>query len=160
MCDIVDRPDRPGEYSEDCNKYFPVHWLVNGAQYRVVRINKVAHASVRSKCPRTAFFSSELMATAETYSPDFYMVVKFRFSSASWRRDCPPRAGHATGSIAGYYGGWIDSVVMRGAELFLVLPWIYLLFALRAFLPLNWVQARPFCTISVIGVVGWARPPS
>src|SRR5260370_4911535 len=48
---------------------------------------------------------------------------------------------------------------MRVAELFVALPWLYLLFALRAFLPLavSPVQAF-FLIITVIGAVCWARP--
>jgi len=44
--------------------------------------------------------------------------------------------GALIGATAGYYGGWRDGLLMRVAELFVALPWLYLLFALRAFLPL------------------------
>jgi len=48
---------------------------------------------------------------------------------------------------------------MRFAELFLALPWLYLLFALRAFLPLAVGPLEAFfLIIAVIGAVGWARP--
>jgi len=61
--------------------------------------------------------------------------------------------------MAGYYGGWRDGLLMRVAELLVALPWLYLLFALRAFLPLS---VRPvqafFLIVLVIGGVGWARP--
>lgn len=67
--------------------------------------------------------------------------------------------GVVIGATAGYYGGWRDGLLMRVAELFVALPWLYLLFALRAFLPLS---VRPvqafFLIILVIGAVGWARP--
>jgi peptide/nickel transport system permease protein len=67
--------------------------------------------------------------------------------------------GLCLGAAAGYYGGWRDDVLMRIAELFLALPWLYLLFALRAFLPL---AVKPleafFLIVAVIGTVGWARP--
>jgi peptide/nickel transport system permease protein len=67
--------------------------------------------------------------------------------------------GLCVGAVAGYYGGWRDDVLMRVAELFLALPWLYLLFAVRAFLPL---AVRPlaafFLIVAVIGAVGWARP--
>jgi peptide/nickel transport system permease protein len=67
--------------------------------------------------------------------------------------------GIGLGTIAGFYGGWIDAGVMRLAELFLALPWLYLLFGVRAFLPLHIGPAQAFLLIiSVIGVVGWARP--
>jgi peptide/nickel transport system permease protein len=63
------------------------------------------------------------------------------------------------GAIAGYYGGWRDHLLMRFAELFLALPWLYLLFALRAFLPLALSPfAAFFLIVTVIGTVGWARP--
>jgi peptide/nickel transport system permease protein len=67
--------------------------------------------------------------------------------------------GWCVGAAAGCFGGWQDDVLMRVAELFLALPWLYLLFAIRAFLPLsvNPLQAF-FLIVSVIAAVGWARP--
>ncbi len=67
--------------------------------------------------------------------------------------------GLCVGAIAGYYGGWRDDLLMRFAELFLALPWLYLLFALRAFLPLSVSPIQAFLLIiAVTGAVGWARP--
>lgn len=67
--------------------------------------------------------------------------------------------GALIGMAAGYYGGWRDELLMRIAELFLALPWLYLLFALRAFLPLAVSPLEAFLlVVVVIGMVGWARP--
>jgi peptide/nickel transport system permease protein len=67
--------------------------------------------------------------------------------------------GLCVGAAAGYFGGWRDDALMRLAELLLALPWLYLLFALRAFLPLTVSPLRAFLLITmVIGIVGWARP--
>ena len=67
--------------------------------------------------------------------------------------------GAALGTLAGFYGTWIDAGIMRLAELFLALPWLYLLFAVRAFLPLHISPAQAFfLIITVVGFVGWARP--
>jgi len=67
--------------------------------------------------------------------------------------------GLVVGSVAGYFGGWRDDLLMRIAELFLALPWLYLLFALRAFLPLAVSSLQAFfLIIAVLGAVGWARP--
>jgi peptide/nickel transport system permease protein len=67
--------------------------------------------------------------------------------------------GMLIGSTAGYYGGWFDEVLMRGAEVFMALPWVYLLLAVRAFLPLHVTPNQAFLLlIAVIGTVGWARP--
>jgi len=67
--------------------------------------------------------------------------------------------GLLLGSVAGYFGSWADDTIMRLAEMFMALPWIYLLFAVRAFLPLH-VGPRQsfFLLIAVIGLTGWARP--
>jgi peptide/nickel transport system permease protein len=63
------------------------------------------------------------------------------------------------GATAGFYGGWRDGLLMRVAELFMALPWLYLLLALRAFLPLSISPLLAFfLIIVVIGAVGWARP--
>jgi peptide/nickel transport system permease protein len=67
--------------------------------------------------------------------------------------------GAAVGATAGYFGGWRDGLLMRVAELFVALPWLYLLFALRAFLPLSVSPLQAFfLIIVVVGAVGWARP--
>lgn len=65
----------------------------------------------------------------------------------------------ALGTVAGYYGGWRDGLLMRVAELFVALPWLYLLFALRAFLPLAVRPLEAFLlVVIVVATVGWARP--
>ena len=67
--------------------------------------------------------------------------------------------GLFVGATAGYWGGWTDEILMRIAELFLALPWLYLLFAIRAFLPLTVSPLGAFFLVTgVIGLVGWARP--
>ncbi len=67
--------------------------------------------------------------------------------------------GLAIGSVAGYFGGWRDEILMRLAELFIALPWIYLLLGLRAFLPLAVSPVEAFLLIVVVsGMLGWARP--
>jgi peptide/nickel transport system permease protein len=67
--------------------------------------------------------------------------------------------GWCIGAVAGYFGGWRDAVLMRLAELFLALPWLYLLFAIRAFLPLTVNPLHAFFLIvAVLAGVGWARP--
>jgi peptide/nickel transport system permease protein len=67
--------------------------------------------------------------------------------------------GMLFGTIAGFFGGWPDRILMRGAELFMALPWLYLLLAARAFLPLHIGTLQTFLLlILIIGGVGWVRP--
>lgn len=63
------------------------------------------------------------------------------------------------GTASGYYGKWTDELLMGGAELFLVVPWLYFLLALRAVLPLHLSESATFLLIvGVVGSLGWARP--
>ena len=67
--------------------------------------------------------------------------------------------GTFIGTVSGYFGGWMDSIAMRLAELCLALPWLYLLFGVRAFLPLLVSPLKAFLIVVIaIGVLGWARP--
>ena len=67
--------------------------------------------------------------------------------------------GVVAGGLAGFYGGWVDEAFMRLGELFLALPWLYLLLAVRTSLPLHIDPAQAFLLLVVVlGLVGWARP--
>lgn len=67
--------------------------------------------------------------------------------------------GGLIGALAGFHGGWLDELLMRAGELFLGLPWLYLLFAVRAAMPLHISQWQLFLLlVGVIGFIGWARP--
>ena len=67
--------------------------------------------------------------------------------------------GWAIGSWAGFAGGAVDGWLMRIAEMFLMVPWLYLLIALRAALPLNLPPRQSFAALlAVIVFASWARP--
>lgn len=65
--------------------------------------------------------------------------------------------GMLFGGISGFYGGWVDNVMMRMAEVVMSIPGFYLLLALAAVLPLDLPSAWRFFMITVIlALVGWA----
>ena len=63
------------------------------------------------------------------------------------------------GGTAGYLGGRFDRAMVRGIDLMLSLPWLFLLIAARALLPLN---ASPETSLVVtyflLSLLGWAAP--
>ncbi|MFN0083767.1 MAG: ABC transporter permease [Blastocatellia bacterium] len=64
----------------------------------------------------------------------------------------------AIGGLAGYYGGAVDFIAMRTIELFLALPALYLVIALRTALPLDLEPERVFLAmVAVIALFGWAH---
>ena len=61
------------------------------------------------------------------------------------------------GGVAGYLGGLWERLAMSVTDLFLSLPWLFLLITIRALLPLN---ASPplsvLVTFLLLGLLGWA----
>ena len=65
--------------------------------------------------------------------------------------------GMLVGGISGYFGGWIDSGLMRVVEVLMTIPSIYLLVALAAVLPPGLSSTERFLLIVLItSVIGWA----
>jgi ABC-type dipeptide/oligopeptide/nickel transport system permease subunit len=59
--------------------------------------------------------------------------------------------------MAGYFGGWIERVALVVVDLFLSIPWLFLLISVRAVLPLNISpQSSVIVTFLLLGFLGWA----
>jgi len=61
------------------------------------------------------------------------------------------------GGIAGYFGGWTERCCKLLIDLFLSVPWLFLLITVRAVLPLNVSpEASVTVTFALLGLLGWA----
>lgn len=58
--------------------------------------------------------------------------------------------GILLGAVAGYYGGWIDSVIMRFVDIMLCFPSFFLILAVIAFL-----EPSIWNIMIIIGLTGW-----
>jgi len=58
--------------------------------------------------------------------------------------------GAMLGAVAGYYGGWIDSVIMRLVDIMLCFPTFFLILAVIAFL-----EPSIWNIMAIIGLTGW-----
>lgn len=69
--------------------------------------------------------------------------------------------GLLVGGLSGYWGGWIDALIMRLTEVLMTIPSLYLLVALAAVLPPGLTSTQRFllivCITSLIGWAGLAR---
>ena len=59
--------------------------------------------------------------------------------------------GVSIGSIAGYMGGWVDSLLMRFVDIVLSLPTLFIILALVSF----WGGGSIWVIIIAIGITGW-----
>ena len=61
------------------------------------------------------------------------------------------------GGISGYFGGWVDNIMMRVAEAIMSIPSFYLLIILAAILPSNMTSIQRFALIiAILAFIGWA----
>jgi peptide/nickel transport system permease protein len=158
ICLWKDDPSEFGAYIEDTNQCFPIHFFVTGSSYDLFGIVKSSWHLFGVPAPAKIF----LLGT-DSYGRDVFSRFLFggqiSLFAGLFATVLTLLFGILFGSTAGYFGGWADAAIMRGSELFLALPWLYLLFAIRAFLPLNLNAHQTFLLlIAVIGIVGWARP--
>jgi peptide/nickel transport system permease protein len=65
--------------------------------------------------------------------------------------------GLLLGSLAGYMGGWVDTLIMRIVEIEMALPSFYFLLALAAIIPAHLSSAATFFLIvAVMSLIRWA----
>ena len=147
-----------GDYSEDLQHQFRLRLLVEGAPYKLFGILP----STRHLFGVDAGGKIFLMGT-DLYGRDQFSRLVYGAQISLFAGLLATilslSLGAIIGTIAGFFGGWMDEGLMRLAELLLALPWLYLLFAVRAFLPLSVNPTTTFIlVVAIIGFVGWVRP--
>ena len=155
---IVPPPARPGDYLEDQSRVFPIGILVRGTPYRVAGIFTSRRHLFGVEAPAKIFLLGRDEYGRDQLSRLLYggRVSLFAGLLAAV---LSVTTGALLGACAGFYGGWLDGALMRFSELFLALPWLYLLLAVRAFLPLRVSPSEALLlAITIVGLVGWARP--
>jgi peptide/nickel transport system permease protein len=144
-------------FEESTDQVLPLRFFVTGARYRLLGL---VPSHVHLFGAQTGRF---YLLGSDAYGRDQFSRVLYggqiSLLAGLLGAGLTLFFGVLIGAAAGYYGGWRDGLLMRVAELFVALPWLYLLFALRAFLPLSVKPVQAFFLIVVvIGAVGWARP--
>jgi peptide/nickel transport system permease protein len=138
-------PDAGGGYRQDPSRIYPVRLFVNGRLFGVDE-------------PGVLF-----LAGSDGYGRDVFSRILYgaqiSLLTGLLAAILSLGIGWTLGTVAGFFGGWTDQLLMRGSEFFMALPWLYLLLAVRAFLPLHISSVEAFfLLIAIIGGVGWVRP--
>lgn len=146
---LIPAPYAAGTYEEDRTATFPIRFFVHGdTRWHLFGVDKPARVFLagtdaygRDEFSRL-LYGGQLSLFAGLLATAISLILAI-----------------ALGGLAGYYSKWCDEVIMRAAEVFMSVPWLYLLLAVRAFLPLHIAVGQVFLLlIAVLGVVGWARP--
>ena len=141
----VPDPIDSAAYIDDTSRRFPVYLMANGHLFGV------------DGPARLALFGTD------GFGRDVFSRVlhggRISVAAGLLATICALLVGLTLGTLAGFFGGVVDRVLMRAADVFMALPWIYLLFAVRAALPLRIdTRATFLMLVAVLGIVGWARP--
>ncbi len=145
-------------YREDRRMPYPIHLLPQGTQYSITGVLSWNRHLFGVDTPAHIW----LMGT-DGYGRDVFSRVLYggRVSlfAGLFATMLSLTLGVSLGTLAGFCGSWLDALIMRCVDVFVALPWLYLLLAFRAFLPLHIEPVKAFLmVIGVIGMVGWARP--
>jgi peptide/nickel transport system permease protein len=160
VCHWIDAADISGAQGnyEDCSKASSVRFLVrNEAVYDGKTLKSSLHLFGTDGAERIFLLGTDEYGRDQfsrfLYGGQISLLAGLLATAFSLG------VGLSFGCLAGFLGSWVDALIMRAAELFMALPWVYLLFAVRAFLPLNLDPRRALLLlIAVIGITGWARP--
>jgi len=69
--------------------------------------------------------------------------------------------GVIVGALSGYFGGWLDTILMRITDAFLTFPTLFVLIILGAFLreqPIPWLKNSVLVVIIIIAILSWMWP--
>jgi peptide/nickel transport system permease protein len=145
-------------YQTDTRRMYPLRFLAAGASYRIAGLFQSNRHLFEADGPDPIFLMGSDAYGRDQFSRFLY-GGQISLLAGLLAAVLSVALGIILGALAGFYGGWIDAALMRGGEMFLALPWLYLLFAVRAALPLHIAEWQVFLLlVTVIGLIGWARP--
>jgi len=147
---------RPFVYQE--GRPYPLRFFVRGAPYRIARLFSSQRHLLGVDAPAALFLLGTDGFGRDQLSRLLY-GAQISLVAGPLGAALSVVFGLVLGGLAGFFGGWVDAIIMRAGELFLAVPWYYLLFAVRMALPLRIEPQEAFAMIlAIVAVVGWARP--
>jgi peptide/nickel transport system permease protein len=144
------------EYEEDPSSELPIRFFVPGYQYELLGLIPTdVHLFGVDPPGRVLIFGSDSFGrdvlSRLLYGARISLTVGLVGIAISFT------LGLLLGGIAGYFGGAVDSVIMRTTELLLSIPSLYLIIALRAVFPLDLPSHQVYLGIvSILAFIGWA----
>jgi peptide/nickel transport system permease protein len=155
---LMPDPMTPGRYLEDRSERFGLKLFARGEKYRLLGIWRSDRHLLAVDEPARLF----LLGT-DGFGRDLFSRLlggaRVSLLAGLLAAALSLGLGGLLGGLSGYGGRATDAVVMRTSEVFMALPWLYLVLAVRAFLPLNISPGRSFfLLVALLGAIGWARP--
>lgn len=143
------------EFGPDLSTKYPVKFFVEGAPYRLFGLIPSTIHLFGVDDPARIFvmgadsFGRDLFSRI-LYASQISLTIGIGASILSFF------IGIVMGALAGYYGGWIDELIMRLVEVIAAIPSLFLLLALRAIFP---IDMNPilllYIILMILAIIGW-----
>ena len=142
-------------YEEDTSTMYPIYFFVRGDKYNILGVESDLRLFGVEEPGKLYLFG------ADRYGRDIFSRLAY-----GGRRSLfigiigliiSLSIGLIYGGVSGYFGGWVDNIMMRIAEIIISIPSFYLLLALSAVLPTNIPSDQRFMLIvAILGFINWA----
>jgi peptide/nickel transport system permease protein len=143
------------EYTTDKSKEYPVKLFLKGEQYRLLGMIPTSRHLFGVQNPVRIYLFGADSRGRDIFSRILY-GARVSLSIGIIGVAISFTLGMIIGGIAGYFGGWVDNVLMRFCEMLMMVPGFYLLLAFRAAVPDHFTSLQTYIAIVVIfAVIGW-----
>lgn len=143
-------------FEEDRTRVYPIRFFVAGEPYKLLWVIPTRIHLLGVDEPARLFFMGtdgfgRDLLTRILYGSRVSLLVGILVVGVT----IP--IGMVYGGIAGYYGGRVDNIMMRLAEVIIAFPSFYLLLTLSAVLPTNvGCTTRFYLIVLILSFIGWA----
>jgi peptide/nickel transport system permease protein len=144
------------EYQEDPSRELPLRFFVRGYPYHLFGVIPAERHLYGVDAPgRVLLLGSDSFGrdvlSRLLYGAQISLTVGLVGIAISFT------LGLLLGGIAGYFGGFVDTAIMRVTELLLSIPSLYLIIALRAVFPMDLPSRQVYLGIvAILAFIGWA----
>lgn len=145
------------EYEPITDEPFPIRFFANeGRPYKVLGLFETNLRLFTVESPAKIY-----LLGADQYGRDIFSRLAFGGQKSLFIGLVgiliSTSIGMIYGGVSGFFGGWVDNLMMRIAEVIISIPSFYLLLALSAVLPTNIPShIRFMMIIAILSFIGWA----
>jgi len=143
-------------YAVDPSSRYPLRWFPRGARYQLFGFLPCDRHLFGVEPPGRIFLlgaddTGRDVWTRLLYGSQVSLTVGLVGIAISFT------LGLLLGGVSGYFGGWVDTLIMRSTELLLSIPGLYLIVALRGVFPLELPSQQTYLAIvAILSFIGWA----
>ncbi len=143
------------EYLQDENARYPVRFFVEGAPYKILGLIPGDLHLFGVELPGRIFLMGADSLGRDLFSRILYasaisLTIGFGATAISFV------IAIILGGLAGYFGGWIDELIMRLVEVISAIPALFLLLSLRAVFPIDMNPVLIlYVVLGILALIGW-----